>query len=291
MEIITGYVGKAHVKAEQDRDINQGIIGPGSYVLKTGMQLAAEVSSNNEIKIRDGVLMHQGCAASIKKNTYDSLTIINGSQGMKRIDLIIARYEKDQNNGTESLELKVIQGTPAEANAEVPSYTEGDIQAGDYVADMPLYKVIIDGLNITEVKKVFEIVGSNKDLVDRLKPVNITDQFSVTVGANCPLSCILESVIQCGNVIQMNGIFTKNKQGWISGSSDVSMKILHKTEPDKYKPLSYRNPVILGALNDSKNTDLHLNYLNSGYFYGVSRVDSSSTVMQHSWQITYIMAG
>lgn len=168
MEIITGYVGKAHVKAEQDRDINQGIIGPGSYVLKTGMQLAAEVSSNNEIKIRDGVLMHQGCAASIKKNTYDSLTIINGSQGMKRIDLIIARYEKDQNNGTESLELKVIQGTPAEANAEVPSYTEGDIQAGDYVADMPLYQVVIDGLNITEVTALFEVIGSNKDLTEKL---------------------------------------------------------------------------------------------------------------------------
>ena len=168
MEIITGYVGKAHVKAEQDRDINQGIIGPGSYVLKTGMQLAAEVSSNNEIKIRDGVLMHQGCAASIKKNTYDSLTIINGSQGMKRIDLIIARYEKDQNNGTESLKLKVIQGTPAEANAEVPSYTEGDIQAGDYVADMPLYQVVIDGLNITEVTAMFEVIGSNKDLTKKL---------------------------------------------------------------------------------------------------------------------------
>lgn len=168
MEIITGYVGKAHVKAEQDRDINQGIIGPGSYVLKTGMQLAAEVSSNNEIKIRDGVLMHQGCAASIKKNTYDSLTIINGSQGMKRIDLIIARYEKDQNNGTESLELKVIQGTPAEANAEVPSYTEGDIQAGDYVADMPLYQVVIDGLNITEVTALFEVIGSNKDLSNKI---------------------------------------------------------------------------------------------------------------------------
>ena len=168
MEIITGYVGKAHVKAEQDRDINQGIIGPGSYVLKTGMQLAAEVSSNNEIKIRDGVLMHQGCAASIKKNTYDSLTIINGSQGMKRIDLIIARYEKDQNNGTESLKLKVIQGTPAEANAEVPSYTEGDIQAGDYVADMPLYQVVIDGLNITEVTAMFEVIGSNKDLTEKL---------------------------------------------------------------------------------------------------------------------------
>ena len=83
MDIITGYVGSPHVTAEQDRDINIGIFGAESYVLRTGSQLKAEVSSNNEIKIRDGVIMHQGCAASIKKNTYDSLTIVNGSQGMK----------------------------------------------------------------------------------------------------------------------------------------------------------------------------------------------------------------
>lgn len=157
MEIITGYTGKPHVTSEQDRDVNIGVVGEGSYVLQTGMQLAAEVSSNNEIKIRDGVLMHQGCTASIKKNTYDSLIIINGSQGMKRIDLIVARYEKNQDNGIESLDLKVIQGTPAESTPKVPEYTEGDIQAGDYVADMPMYQVIIDGLNITEVKKVFEV--------------------------------------------------------------------------------------------------------------------------------------
>lgn len=157
MEIITGYTGKPHVTSEQDRDVNIGVVGEGSYVLQTGMQLAAEVSSNNEIKIRDGVLMHQGCTASIKKNTYDSLIIINGSQGMKRIDLIVARYEKNQDNGIESLDLKVIQGTPAESTPTVPEYTEGDIQAGDYVADMPMYQVIINGLNITEVKKVFEV--------------------------------------------------------------------------------------------------------------------------------------
>lgn len=165
MEIITGYTGKPHVTSEQDRDVNIGVVGEGSYVLQTGMQLAAEVSSNNEIKIRDGVLMHQGCTASIKKNTYDSLTIINGSQGMKRIDLIVARYEKNQDNRTEGLDLKVIQGTPAESNPVVPEYTEGDIQAGDYVADMPMYQVIIDGLNITEVKKVFEVAPG----IDALK--------------------------------------------------------------------------------------------------------------------------
>ena len=157
MEIITGYVGKKHVTSEQERDVNQGIVGPGSYVLKTGMQMEAEVSSNNEIKIRDGVLMHQGCAASIKKNTYDSLTIINGSQGMKRIDLIVARYEKNRDDETESINLEVIQGTPEESNPAVPEYTEGSIQAGDYIADMPMYQVIINGLNITEVKRLFEV--------------------------------------------------------------------------------------------------------------------------------------
>lgn len=50
MEIITGYTGKPHVTSEQDRDVNIGVVGEGSYVLRTGMQLAAEVSSNNEIK-------------------------------------------------------------------------------------------------------------------------------------------------------------------------------------------------------------------------------------------------
>ena len=172
MEIITGYTGKPHVTSEQDRDVNIGVVGEGSYVLRTGMQLAAEVSSNNEIKIRDGVLMHQGCTASIKKNTYDSLTITNGSQGMKRVDLIVARYEKNQDSGIESLDLKVIQGTPSESNPAAPQYTEGDIQAGDYVADMPLYQVIIEGLNITEVKEMFKVIGSNKDLADKLTELN-----------------------------------------------------------------------------------------------------------------------
>ena len=172
MEIITGYTGKPHVTSEQDRDVNIGVVGKGSYVLQTGMQLAAEVSSNNEIKIRDGVLMHQGCTASIKKNTYDSLIIINGSQGMKRIDLIVARYEKNQDNGIESLDLKVIQGTPAESTPTVPEYTEGDIQAGDYVADMPMYQVIIDGLNITEVKKVCEVAPDIDALKKELAELN-----------------------------------------------------------------------------------------------------------------------
>ena len=169
MDIITGYVGSPHVTAEQDRDINIGIFGAESYVLRTGSQLKAEVSSNNEIKIRDGVIMHQGCAASIKKNTYDSLTIVNGSQGMKRIDLVVARYSRNQSTKVESLTLKVIQGTPVTGTPSAPGYTTGDIQAGDLVADMPLYQVVINRLNITAVKQVFNTVDTVAELNGKLE--------------------------------------------------------------------------------------------------------------------------
>ena len=172
MEIITGYTGKPHVTAEQDRDVNEGIFDTGSFVLKTGSQLAAELVSNNEIKIRDGVLVIQGCTAVIKKNTYDPVTIANGSQGMKRIDLIVARYNKNEETKIEEVTLKVIQGTPNASTAAVPTYKTGDIQSGDLVADMPLYKVTLDGLNVTSVDKMFTVIPTLPELSSKLTKSN-----------------------------------------------------------------------------------------------------------------------
>ena len=218
MDIITGYTGSPHVTAEQDRDIN---IGNESYVLQTGSQLAAEVSSNNEIKVRDGVIMHQGCSASIKKNTYDSLTITNGSQGMKRVDLIVARYSRDPSTNVESLALKVIQGTPSENSPTVPGYTTGDIQSGDLVADMPLYQVILNGLNITEVKKLFSVQGSIAELSSKLKNAettinnNLMSINTYLVKLNTSNVKTSDSWIECnriGNLVMVNGCtkITKN---------------------------------------------------------------------------------
>lgn len=210
MEIITGYVGKPHVTSEQDRDVHIGIIGSGSYVLQTGKQMTAEISSNNEIKVRDGVLMHQGCAASIKKNTYDSLSIVNGSQGMKRIDLIVARYERNKNTGVESLTLKVLKGTPASANPATPAYTTGDIQAGDYIADMPMYKVTLDGINITKLEKQFQTVETNAALTQKVNVLNSTLKsaikyvdYSVTLESNAyvtPFSYYLNKYLPASDV-------------------------------------------------------------------------------------------
>lgn len=201
MDIITGYTGTPHITAENDRDINIGIFGSKSYVLQTGTMLTAEISNNNEIKVRDGVIMHQGCAASIKKNTYDSVTINNGSQGMKRIDLIVARYEKQPETNVESLTLKVLQGTPAETSPQVPAHTEGDIQAGDTVADMPLYEVEIDGLNITEIRKVFQTMEDLESVNGKLEDsiiVNTYTKDNISVSANSYASVAVNAPVISG---------------------------------------------------------------------------------------------
>ena len=184
MEIITGYTGKPHVTAEQDRDVNEGIFDTGSFVLKTGSQLAAELVSNNEIKVRDGVLVIQGCTAVIKKNTYDPVTIANGSHGMKRIDLIVARYNKNEETKIEEVTLKVIQGTPNASTAAVPTYKTGDIQSGDLVADMPLYKVTLDGLNVTSVDKMFTVIPTLPELSSNLKTATADSGWKYMTNAN-----------------------------------------------------------------------------------------------------------
>lgn len=89
---------------------------------------------------------------------------------MKRVDLIIARYKKDKNTGIETLQLEVLKGTPSETEPMSPSYISGDIQAGDTVSDMPMYKITIEGLNIVAVDQLFTVLPSmatiNKDLAD-----------------------------------------------------------------------------------------------------------------------------
>lgn len=163
MNIITGYRGEPHITSGQDRAQNQGTYGTGSYILDVGRKLAAEIVSANEIRIRDGALSHQGCIANIEQGAYDSLEIANGTQGMSRIDLIVARYTKDAETNVEDIELVVIEGTAAASSPAVPSYNTGDIQAGDSPVDMPLYRVNISGVNIGSVTQVASAVRTQAE--------------------------------------------------------------------------------------------------------------------------------
>lgn len=168
MEIVSGRTGKPHVTSQQFRQIIEGIIGDDSCILPSGENLEPELVSNNSLKIRSGMMCHHGNVSSVKIGTYDEVELTNGSQGMKRIDLIVNRYTRNEKDNTEKNEWVVIMGSPAESNPVVPEYTQGDLQKGDFVDDCPAFEVHLDGINIVEVTKKLEIAQTNKELAAKL---------------------------------------------------------------------------------------------------------------------------
>ena len=109
MKIVSGRTGSPHVTSQQFRQMLEGIIGQGSYIITSGENLKPELSSNNLLKIRSGMMAHHGCISCVDIGTYDEVTLTNGSQGMKRIDLIVNRYTRNAETEVENCSWKVIQ--------------------------------------------------------------------------------------------------------------------------------------------------------------------------------------
>ena len=159
MQIIDGYCNEPNIFADDIGEYNTAIWGTRDCVLPAGERLGYELISNNEIKIKDGVFSTQGRRGVIKKGTAESCIIENGTQAENRNDLIVIEYAKDSSTLVESHTLKVIKGTPGEAATD-PDVVTGDIQAGDVLHQMPLYRVKLEGLNVVAVERLFS-VGNN----------------------------------------------------------------------------------------------------------------------------------
>lgn len=165
MKIVSGKTGTPHVTSEQFRQIIEGTVGQGSYILTSGENLEPELASNNMLKIRGGMMSHHGNVSCVELNTYDEVTLTNGSQGVKRIDLVVNRYTRNDETGLEKNEWVVIIGTPDATNPKVPEYIAGNLQNGDLTDDCPVFEVHYDGINVTEVKKLLPVM-SNLDLLN-----------------------------------------------------------------------------------------------------------------------------
>lgn len=171
MELVTGYGGKAHITPENWADLNRGFSGMESYVTETGRKFEAELISNNLLKIHDGCGIMQGRQVVIPKGQSDEVTIQNGTQGMKRIDLVVERYTKNPDTKIETTETVLIKGTPS-TNPTVPAYTVGDIRSGDMKADWPLYEVELNGINVVEVRPVFKTLVNMSEIQEMLTELN-----------------------------------------------------------------------------------------------------------------------
>lgn len=205
MNIVTGYKGEPHITSQQKRNINIGIFGSGAHIIKgVGAELSATVISANEVEIADGMIMCEGCASEIAHGTTESMTINNGTQGKLRIDLIVARYNRNTSTGVEDMTLIVIKGTPSASDPQSPAYISGNISDGDTTVDFPLYQVNIDGISITSVDALVSTV-SVLDAITALQ--NKVDNTKLTV-VNAPL-----------------GTLPFNNSGAAGGTIDVSQYI------------------------------------------------------------------
>lgn len=186
MEIVSGRTGSPHVTSQQFRQLVEGTVGQESYILTSGENLEPELASNNILKIRSGMMSHHGNISSIKIGTYDEVELTNGSQGMKRIDLVVNRYTRNAETNVEANNWVVITGTPVASDPAVPAYTVGNLQEGDLTDDCPVFEVHYDGLNVTEIKKLLDVADNLGKMKTELAELNgnsfiRTEIISVTV--------------------------------------------------------------------------------------------------------------
>lgn len=128
-------------------------------VLHAGSRMTADIVSNNEIRINDGIMCNYGRFMRIVGS--ETVRIENGTSGVKRTDLIVARFNT---NGTkETHGLAVIKGP---AGGAEPSYSKTDIYSGTGTRDLVLYAVHLDGLNITSVERKCQEYMSIRELME-----------------------------------------------------------------------------------------------------------------------------
>lgn len=211
MKIVSGRTGLPHVTSQQFRQMLEGIIGQGSYIITSGENLKPELSSNNLLKIRSGMMAHHGCISCVDIGTYDEVTLTNGSQGMKRIDLIVNRYTRNAETEVENCSWKVIQGKPVASNPAVPAYTSGNLQNGDLVDECPAFEVHYDGINVTEVKSLLSVTDGLSGLSSNL--VNVKNELTNISNKLTALSDSINNLgstktVKLANKSSSNGVAT-----------------------------------------------------------------------------------
>ena len=182
LNINTPPEAEPHIYAEDDAAIYKAIFG-GDGVSTIRQACKATVLSNNKVRIADGVLCVDGHMARIPYGEYEDCEIMNGQSGKNRNDIIVAKFETTGTGGIDTMTCEVIQGTAGETAVD-PELTQDDIYAGGKVREYPLYRVKIEGLSITAVERMFEIIPSNKDLSNKVAELNKNITSAVSFNKN-----------------------------------------------------------------------------------------------------------
>lgn len=208
-----------HIFAEDDAAIFQTIFGKDG-VSTIGQQCEATVISNNKVRVADGVICVGGHFGRIPYGEYVDCEIQNGKTGVNRNDIIVAKFETTGTGGIDTFTCEVIQGTAGSTAAD-PEITENDLYSGGTVREFPLYRVKLEGLSIVSVDKLFNIIPTNAELLEKVIQLN-----SDLVTANNALSG-KQDKSKYSDECRVISVATANETGiHIKHPSDVSLTLL-----------------------------------------------------------------
>ena len=163
IELVDGKAGTAHISSEDKAIIHQAKFSKSDVVFDWGDAFKCSMSSSNRATVGTGCASIQGLDWHI--TSAESVTISNGSQGMKRNDIICAHYHRDSKTGNELVELTVLKGTPNATTAADPTIPSGKILSGAVDAYMPLWRISLDGITVGTPVRLFTPKGALWDSV------------------------------------------------------------------------------------------------------------------------------
>ena len=192
--LVTGSHGgdDPHVESKHDALMHAAMLGRGGYILKTrNWTMKPTAKDANNITIPAWDLVVEGRQIYIAAPT--DVNIQSGSQGQKRRDLIVARYALNSGTGVETVTLEAIKGKPSAATPADPGIETGSIIGGAIVSDLPLCRVNLDGITITSIDTLVNVMQPLEDVWDSLTQRSTTwrvpysnDSISLTrVGDIC----------------------------------------------------------------------------------------------------------
>ena len=216
IELVDGKAGVAHISSEDKAIIHQAKFSKSDVVYDWGDSFKCSMSSSNRATVGTGCASIQGLDWHI--TAAESVTISNGSQGMKRNDIICAHYHRDSKTGNENVALVVLKGTPDATAAADPTIPAGKILSGAGDAYMPLWRIPLNGITVGTPVRLFTSRGALWD--------SVTQPWKPPYTNNSLTLCRL------GRVVTVNG----NVKFTGSGVQNYTMAV--ETIPEAFRPLA-----------------------------------------------------
>ena len=181
--LVTGSHGgdDPHVESKHDALMHAAMLGRGGYILKTrNWTMKPTAKDANNITIPAWDLVVEGRQIYIAAPT--DVNIQSGSQGQKRRDLIVARYALNSGTGVETVTLEAIKGRPSADTPADPGIETGSIIGGAIVSDLPLCRVNLDGITITSIDTLVNVMQPLEDVWDSLTQTEVLTLINSTYG-------------------------------------------------------------------------------------------------------------